>query len=167
MTRPQATQAPGPISLEIVHDSGDWPDVSRLLQDAAAAAWRIVGDGESASISLALMDSAAIRRLNAEFRGKDAPTDVLSFPADESMMPGEDDMLGDIAIAADYVRREAGLENKTFEAHLVHLFIHGLLHLLGHDHEETEQAQVMEDTERVILAQLGIADPYAGRTLEN
>jgi probable rRNA maturation factor len=114
-------------------------------------------------ISILLTDDAAIRQLNAQWRGKDQPTNVLSFPA-----PGAPDMrpsLGDIAIAYETCEREAGAELKTFQAHVTHLIVHGFLHLVGFDHESETDAVKMETLEREILAALGISDPYAIRAV--
>ena len=112
------------------------------------------------------MDDAAIRRLNAEFRGSDKATNVLSFPGGDDAAGGAPALLGDIAVALETTRREAGVEEKAFEDHLSHLIIHGMLHLLGHDHLSAEDAELMEGLERRILAGLGIADPYAGQELD-
>ncbi|ANK80411.1 MAG: rRNA maturation RNase YbeY [Rhizobiales bacterium NRL2] len=154
------------LATDIVTDSGDWPDVAGLIGRAAAAAWAAAGDGGRAEVAVALMDDAAIGRLNAEFRGRDGPTNVLSFPAEDDLVAGHDGMLGDIALALETARREAGLEEKTFEDHLCHLVVHGMLHLLGHDHQTPGEAELMEDMERRILSSLGIADPYAGQQLD-
>jgi probable rRNA maturation factor len=94
--------------------------------------------------------------LNAEFRGKDQPTNVLSFPA----AMGAEDTLGDIALAYETVAREAKEQNKTFLHHAQHLILHGVLHLLGYDHETDAQARIMEALETRLLDTIGIADPY-------
>jgi probable rRNA maturation factor len=98
-----------------------------------------------------------VRDLNARFRGKDAPTNVLSFPAPESAWPH----LGDIALAYGVCRREADGQDKSFAHHVMHLTVHGVLHLLGYDHETDAEAEVMEGLERAILGGLGLPDPYA------
>ena len=97
-----------------------------------------------------------------QFRGKPTPTNVLSFP-NGGEAGRESEMLapGEIAIAFETVRDEAERDGKTFSDHLVHLWIHGLLHLMGHDHETEAEAEIMERTETHLLAMLGIADPYA------
>jgi rRNA maturation RNase YbeY len=105
-----------------------------------------------------------IREINAEWRNKDKPTNVLSFPAfpvTPGKMPGP--MLGDIIIARETVEREAVDLDKSFEDHLTHLMVHGFLHLFGYDHIETEDAEKMEALETRILAKLGLSDPYAGQ----
>lgn len=119
-------------------------------------------------------DDARIAGLNGEFRDKAAPTNVLSWPSEERGAefageapelpePGtaeEPAELGDIAIAYETCAREAGVQGKTFDAHVTHLLVHGMLHLLGYDHVDDDDAALMEGAERQILASLGIADPY-------
>lgn len=101
-----------------------------------------------------LTDDAELKRLNYEFRGKNKPTNVLAFPE------GTDGYLGDIAISLDAVEREATEQGKVFAHHLMHLVVHGVLHLLGYDHEQNKDAVRMERCEVAILQQLGIANPY-------
>lgn len=122
-----------------------------------------------ASIDLLLTDDATLRSLNATWRGRDEATDVLSFPAqtldpdamtDQTGLPGMP--LGDVALAWQTVEREARAEAKPLADHLQHLVIHGVLHLLGHDHQRDDEALRMEGLERRILARLGVRDPYAG-----
>jgi probable rRNA maturation factor len=108
---------------------------------------RIVGESESA-------------RFNADFRGKDKPTNVISFPADVNLPGSEARYLGDIVICGPVVRQEAEEQNKNEADHMAHMVVHGMLHLYGFDHEASDEAEVMESTERDILAQAGIADPY-------
>lgn len=113
-------------------------------------------------LSVVFTDDEGIRQLNAGWRGKDKPTNVLSFPA-FTLKPGDPlpPMLGDIVLAAETVAREAELEKKPLEHHITHLVVHGLLHLLGHDHEAEDEAEIMEAAERRALARLAIPDPYA------
>jgi probable rRNA maturation factor len=132
----------------------------------AAAEFVTVDVGES-ELAVMLTDDAGIRTLNRNWRGIDKPTNVLSFPA---LQPrgsrNQDDaprMLGDIAIAYETTRKEADEEQRPFEHHLSHLAVHGFLHLIGHDHEQDQEAETMESLERDILSQLGIPDPYAER----
>jgi len=106
-----------------------------------------------------------VRALNAQFRGKDAPTNVLSFPAGE-VPEGEPQPLGDIILARETVVREAGEQGKTVAAHTCHLILHGMLHLLGYDHGTDAEADEMEAIECAVLAGLGVADPYAERAME-
>ena len=118
--------------------------------------------GGPCELSVVFTDDEGIRRLNAGWRGKDKPTNVLSFPA-FTLKPGDTlpPMLGDIVLAGETVAREAELENKPLEHHITHLVVHGLLHLLGHDHEAEHEAVIMEAAERRALARLAIPDPYA------
>jgi probable rRNA maturation factor len=146
----------------------DEPDAEAVIQRAiAAAAETVDADVADAELAVMLTDDSGIRTLNSNWRGVDKPTNVLSFPA---LRPDggrrEDDaprMLGDIAIAYQTMRREADDEQKPFDHHLSHLAVHGFLHLIGYDHETDDDADAMETLEQEILAQLGIADPYADR----
>jgi probable rRNA maturation factor len=110
------------------------------------------------SLTILLADDAKLEALNAQFRGKPKPTNVLSFPA------GSDAYLGDVAIAYGVTAREARDAAKSIHDHTLHLAVHGVLHLLGYDHESAREARIMEPLEIAILAKLGIADPYAVRT---
>ena len=121
----------------------------------AAAAQHVPAEGE---VSLLLGDDAAVRVLNRNWRGIDAPTNVLSFPHQSDKVPFA--LLGDIAIAYETVAGEAAAEGKPFLHHLAHLSVHGFLHLMGYDHATDSQADEMEGLERDILAHLEIADPY-------
>ena len=108
------------------------------------------------SLTVLLTDDAALQDLNARFRGKDKLTNVLSFPAPESARPH----LGDVALAYGVCTAEAQAQGKSLAAHLMHLTAHGVLHLLGYDHETEAEAEAMEGLERAILAGLGLPDPY-------
>jgi probable rRNA maturation factor len=119
---------------------------------AKAALGTVEGD-----VVVLLTDDAAVRDLNGRFRDKDKPTNVLSFPAPESAAPH----LGDIVLAYGVCAAEAEAQGKTLSNHLSHLVVHGVLHLLGRDHEDDAEAEEMEAEEREILAQIGVADPYA------
>ena len=112
---------------------------------------------ELGSITLLLTDDASVRELNAQFRGKDAATNVLSFPAP----PNPEDHLGDVALAYGVCAREAAEQGKPLAHHLQHLTVHGVLHLLGYDHIGDDEAEAMEGLERTVLAGLGVPDPYA------
>jgi probable rRNA maturation factor len=156
---------------EVVAAADCWlnePDSEAVILRAIAAAAPAVGaDAGGAELALLLTDDAGIRSLNRDFRGIDKPTNVLSFPvAQAATARAADDaprMLGDIAIAYETVRREAGEADKPFAHHLSHLAVHGFLHLIGYDHETDDDAEAMEALETDILAQLGIPDPYAER----
>ena len=153
------------LELDILVEAGAWPpeaEIEVIARSAINAAFAELGAVGNTEVSLVLTDDAHIRELNAAWRGKDKPTNVLSFPANP---PGNGrhlpPLLGDIVIAGETVAREAALENKPFDHHLTHLIVHGLLHLVGHDHEEDAEAEVMEGIERRALARLAISDPYA------
>ncbi len=120
------------------------------------------GRSRPAQIGLHVVDNAEGQRLNAEYRGKDSATNVLSFALNE----GEEavaglPLMGDIVLAADVVAREAAEQDKDLHAHYAHLTVHGMLHLQGYDHETDAEAEAMEALETVILARLGYTDPYA------
>ena len=114
---------------------------------------------EDASFAILLTDDAAVRELNRQWRGKDQPTNVLSFPAAETAAP----WLGDVALAWETCAREAAEQNKAPAHHVTHLVVHGVLHLLGWDHQTDAEAESMEALERDILARLGVPDPYGDR----
>lgn len=119
-------------------------------------------------ISALLCDDARIAALNADFRGKPQPTNVLSWPAHDLAPPSpgeappspEDGELGDIALARETIEKEAETQQIAVEAHFAHLFSHGVLHLLGYDHETEADALVMETIERRVMAAMGMPDPY-------
>lgn len=118
-------------------------------------------DDVDSELSLVFTDDVNIRTINAKWRHIDKATNVLSFPA-FPIQPGQQPgpILGDIVIARETVQREAQEENKSFDDHLSHLIVHGLLHLTGYDHQNDDEAEQMESLERKILASLGISDPY-------
>ena len=143
--------------IEIEVEDTAWtaalPDVDAVVMRAATAALGAV-EGD---VVVLLSDDAGVQDLNARFRDKDRPTNVLSFPAAESAFPH----LGDVVLGFAYCAAEAQTQGKTLSDHLSHLVIHGVLHLLGRDHEDDAEAEEMEAEEREILAALGVADPYA------
>jgi len=142
------------IEVEIEDEAwtGALPEAATVVERAATAALgTATGD-----IVVLLTDDAAVRDLNARFRGKDRPTNVLSFPAAESAAPH----LGDLVLAFGVCADEAEAQGKTLADHLSHLTVHGVLHLLGRDHEDEAEAEAMEAEERAVLASLGVADPY-------
>jgi probable rRNA maturation factor len=159
------------LDIQISIDAGGWPPEDELrsfsaniLDAAAEFLAREEGQplpSEPPELSLVFTDDRSIRKINAEWRGQDKPTNVLSFPAfpvTPGKMPGP--MLGDIVVAHETLKREAEELEKPFEAHLTHLLVHGFLHLFGYDHIEDEEAERMEGLETRILARLGLSDPY-------
>jgi probable rRNA maturation factor len=136
------------------------PAIVRVARDTAMAvlAGFKLGDAE---LSLVLTDDVEIKALNSRWRGKDSPTNVLSFASDAKQpVSNAPRMLGDVVLAFETVAREADEQGKPFADHTRHLIVHGVLHLLGHDHEASREAERMEKLERRILAGLGISDPY-------
>jgi probable rRNA maturation factor len=134
------------------------PDAEILARTAAQAA--LDSEGASAEgVTLLLTDDATVRELNDRFRQQDKPTNVLSFPAPTN----PEHFLGDVALACGVCAREAAEQGKPLAHHLQHLVAHGVLHLLGYDHEGDAEAEAMEGLERTVLAGLGVPDPYAGR----
>lgn len=158
-------EPPRRLTLDVVCEEGDWAafgEVETLLTSAADALARRL-DVDNIEAVVALSSDASVQVLNRDYRGKDKPTNVLSFPAGPvHVPPGHARPIGDIVLAAETVMREAAEQDKSCQDHLQHLIVHGLLHLLGYDHETEQQAVEMEALEVEILATLGIADPYAG-----
>jgi len=126
---------------------------SIVIQAATAALAKGVGISE---LTVLLTDDATVQDLNGRFRGKGTPTNVLSFPAPQTALPH----IGDVALAYGVCAAEAAAQGKTLAAHLAHLTAHGVLHLIGYDHETEAEAEEMEGLERVIMASLGLSDPY-------
>jgi probable rRNA maturation factor len=153
------------IELDLVVESERWVAVGNLealARSAVDAALAVAGHppDDDIELSLLLADDAAVQALNRSWRGKDAPTNVLSFPAiPQPDHPGVRP-LGDIALAFETLAREAEGERKPLADHVAHLIVHGVLHLLGRDHETEAEAGEMEALEVEALARLGIADPY-------
>ncbi|TMJ91247.1 MAG: rRNA maturation RNase YbeY [Alphaproteobacteria bacterium] len=155
--RPRA----GVAAIHIVVASRLWTEqrsvkalLRRAIREAASATSTLMGE-----IAIVLTDDSAIRALNRHWRGKDAATNVLSFPAGEPRSTRGIPRL----IAYETTEREARAEHKPFMNHLIHLAVHGFLHLAGHDHAADDQAAAMERLEAAILARLGVPDPYLAR----
>ena len=147
---------PDEDDIDIRVEAAQW---TAALGDCESFALRVLahaarGEGAPGALAVLLSDDAALRALNAQWRGQDKPTNVLSFPAPEGFG------LGDIALAFETAEREAREQGKTLAAHVAHLLVHGFLHLLGYDHETEADAEAMEARERDILAALGVSDPY-------
>jgi probable rRNA maturation factor len=178
--RTRATPAPSSarVAISVAIPCRRWrkalPDVERVATTAARAAWRGAlaapgraaparEPGRAAELSLVLGGDPLVRSLNRRWRGHDRATNVLSFPAGPEAGRAGPILLGDVVLAYETVAREAETQGKALAAHLSHLVAHGVLHLLGFDHENDAEAQRMEGLERHILARLGMADPYRVR----
>ncbi|MGY1410356.1 MULTISPECIES: rRNA maturation RNase YbeY [unclassified Luteimonas] len=154
----------GPVHLDIAVGYAaprkGIPAAASFRRWAGAA---LAGRIREADLAIRIVDEAEGRALNRHYRGKDYATNVLSFPAElpEGLPPGvRMPLLGDLVICAPVVAREAREQSKSTAAHYAHLTVHGVLHLLGWDHEDSREADAMEQLEREILAALGIHDPY-------
>lgn len=167
--------APPPVTIDVAEPCASWraalPDAASIAARAAAAALAEAASGTGAAeLSLVLADDAMLRDLNRRFRNQDKPTNVLSFPAagavpgpGPALGPAPMILLGDVVLAFETVAREATAQGKSLADHLAHLVVHGVLHLLGHDHGDAAEAARMESREIAILAALGISDPYLVR----
>ncbi|WGL18479.1 rRNA maturation RNase YbeY [Microbulbifer bruguierae] len=159
------TSQADPMSLtpaDVVVDVQRASSLSDLPCDDDFTRWATAAVGDhrhEAEISLRIVDEDESQALNLQYRGKDKPTNVLSFPADippELGLP----LLGDLVICAPVVAIEAEQQHKALSAHWAHMVVHGTLHLLGYDHIEDDEAELMENLETRIMAQLGFSDPY-------
>ncbi len=142
------------IDITITHNAWENAITQKMIESCLQAAARHLALPETAALSVLLTDNATIQQLNYEYRGKDKPTNVLSFPQE---LP---ELLGDIVLAYETIASEAETQGKGMDAHIQHLLIHGLLHLTGHDHEEEAEAEAMEALEIAILSELSVANPY-------
>ena len=144
-------------TIDVEVDDPHWldtvPDVEILVRTAVEAALEGRAVGE---VVVLLTDDERVRTLNREFRSKDQATNVLSFPAHPSARPH----LGDLALAYGVCCKEAPAQGKSVKNHLMHLTIHGVLHLLGYDHQSDPDAAAMQAIERSLLSEFGVADPY-------
>lgn len=154
------------MAVEVVRRAGAWPKggLDAMLTRAAQAAFAAAGkpSGAPAEAAIVLTDDAEIRALNGRWRGQDKATNVLSFPLDEDAPEEGALALGDVVLAFETIAGEAKERGLSIEAHAVHLAVHGVLHLLGYDHETDADATTMETLESRVLTGLGLADPYAG-----
>ena len=158
------------ISIDLAETSARWrerlPRRRALCVAAAEAAFATAKPRltRRTEVSVVLADDALVRRLNRQWRRIDAATNVLSFPSlDQELPPKAPFLLGDVVLAYETVSREAQEQGKDLADHLRHLVVHGILHLLGYDHEDPGQAEQMEALETQVLARLGVDDPYAER----
>lgn len=160
------------VKVDLRVDCKAWkdalPDVKKTVEKAVRAAWKAGNTGyfalpvKNAEVSVMLTNDDAVHALNREYRGVDRPTNVLSFAAlDDEDEPIVDPMLlGDIVVAFETTEREAAEQNKSPEEHFFHLIVHGVLHLIGYDHVEDADAEVMEALETKIMIENGMDDPY-------
>ena len=159
------------LTFDVVTQSGDWqafePIASHLQNISNGLVGHLRLPAADCQVCLALCSDDAIQAMNAQYRGKDYATNVLSFPTSGSLpSDGGELFLGDLAIADQVLHSEAAAMNISPAAHFTHIVLHGVLHLLGFDHIEDHEALEMEALEAEILAELGIADPYAEAELE-
>jgi probable rRNA maturation factor len=159
------------IDIQISIEGGDWPDEAQLralCRKTINAATRYLAEetdqplpAVAPELSMLFTDDGAMREINGEWRAKDQPTNVLSFPA-SPVAPGEmpAPMLGDIVLAFETIFNEANELDRKFSDHLAHLIVHGYLHLFGYDHMTNADAEIMEGHETRILATIGVSDPY-------
>ncbi len=147
------------LDLQVASEAGRLPAQADFQAWCAIALRQRSADSE---LTIRLVDEEEGRELNRTWRGKDYATNVLSFPADVPDELLDIPLLGDLVICVPVVEREAVEQGKTLDAHWAHLVIHGCLHLLGYDHIDDEEAEEMESLERILLAELGHPDPYAG-----
>lgn len=155
-------EKPDGPGIEVLVESEGWPDTGKLTvlcRAAIEAAGRMLAMAEGREVCVLFTDDSAMRDLNGQFRNKPDPTNVLSFPAHET----DTGRAGDIALGRETVFREAAEKAIEVEDHIVHLVVHGFLHLQGYDHQTDMEAEEMESVERGTLQQLGIADPYGDR----
>lgn len=169
---PTAKRMPKPARVAVTVTCADWrremPGAAALCRRAARAALAADGMAAAAEASILLTDDATVRQLNARYRQRDMPTNVLSFPQQEGpstgpVAPDGGIVLGDVVVAFETVCTEAERDGKRLADHLCHMIVHGMLHLLGYDHQGDAEAERMERLEVEILASLGVRSPYAGR----
>ena len=153
------------LSVEISRAGGAWDAAAEeIVLRMAQTVFEHDGASSAAELSVLLADDTFVQSLNRKFRGKDKSTNVLSFPnapTPAGALYDEPSSLGDIALAFETVKAEAQTQGKSFDDHLAHLVVHGVLHLLGYDHIEDEDAEKMETRERELLKLFEIADPYS------
>jgi probable rRNA maturation factor len=143
------------LHIDIAFNCPLWQkDLKKVIEQTLKACTKFLKKETDLEVSVVLTDDREIQKLNAEYRGLNKPTNVLSFETKD------EEMLGDIVIAYQTLMHEALEEKISFEAHFRHLLIHGFLHLCGFDHLNDEQAELMENTEIAILEKMGITNPY-------
>ncbi len=166
MTATQPPPTTSPLVIDVTIETAGWGEEETLERDIAHVTATAIETANlqtvaGSELSVVLTNDARVRELNHNWRAKDAPTNVLSFPGGDEDEPPYGPLLGDIILAYETVAREAAEQEKTFIAHFRHLIVHGLLHLFGYDHQINAEAEEMEALERSILGKLGESDPYA------
>ena len=156
MNDPDMNSAGSSVDVQFAVSAEGVPSETLLREWTLQA---LPADRKDAEITIRVVDEAEITALNREYRGKDGATNVLSFPY-ESMPAIETALLGDVVICAPVVAMESVAQQKPLEAHWAHMVVHGVLHLLGYDHQKDSEARDMEDHETQLLARLGYANPY-------
>ena len=153
------------LIIDISNHGSGWPDnIDNIVKKAALTTWQNTELNQAGSeLSIVLGDNDMVQDLNAKWRGIDRPTNILSFPANDDIdndISGMPILLGDLILALETIKDEAYTQNKSFNDHLSHLIIHGLLHLQGYDHIKNDEANIMEALEIKLLAKLNIKNPY-------
>ncbi len=159
------------LDIDIATRSPQWtavlPKAEALARDATEAVWQRAGHkAGQAEVSIVLGDDALLQSLNGRYRDRNQPTNVLSFPAEDTDAPGAPRMLGDVILAVETLVRESREQRKPLADHFLHLCVHGMLHLLGHDHQCDTEATTMEALEIETLSTLGVANPYAAAPIK-
>ncbi len=157
------------VDIDVIVSAKSWEaleGLEALTRDSVEASVAESGArlAEGCELSVTFCDDAEIRALNAQWRGKDKPTNVLSFPTPGPLSARL--LLGDVVIAYETVAREATEQEKNLRDHAGHMVVHGFLHLIGYDHETAAEAEEMEGLERRIASRLGLRDPYAGEAAD-
>jgi probable rRNA maturation factor len=150
------------MSIAVLRNDDGWPNGLESVAETAVLEALVTSKAKvtgAAELSIVLTNDAEQRILNRDYRGKDAPTNVLSFPQIEPFSPVRG-LIGDIVLARETLEREALELGKPLSEHFAHLVVHGFLHILGYDHTEEDEALVMEGLETQILGRLGLPDPY-------
>lgn len=162
----ESSESMAQIDLAVAIEESRWldaiPDLEALCAEVVE---HVLGDAENVpaaplEVACVFVNDATIRDLNAQYRGKDAPTNVLSFASEDELLPGMPAVLGDVILSLETICREALEQGKPLRAHATHMMVHGLLHLLGFDHENDEEAEEMEALEITLLSDLGLPNPY-------
>jgi len=152
-------------AIDVIVEASGWPDAGQLQALVKSATQAIFTSVEctilpDSELSIVFSDDTRVRDLNDRYRGKEGATNVLSFPGDSTHDDAFGPMIGDVILALETVANEAGTSGQPLTHHMTHLVIHGILHLLGYDHQTPPEAEIMEQLETRLLEQLGIADPY-------